>query len=203
MMDKKTIITISRQYGSGGRYVGRLLADKLGIPFYDRELVSMTAEESGMHEDILAKADESTTDSFLYSLCASIYQGGSVNNLPINDRVFLIQSKIIRNLAKEGSCVIVGRCADYLLRKDPDVINVFIHSSMPDRINRCVTYYGLQEEKAANIILKTDKQRAAYYNYYTGSKWGVAQNYHLSINSDAVGIENAADCIAYFADKKK
>ena len=163
----KTIITISRQYASGGRLVGEKLAKSLNIPFYDRELITLAAKESGFSEKFFENADKQSVNSLLYSLSTGMYnavgQFDGANNLPLNDKVFLVQYNVIRSLAEKGSCVIVGRCADYVLREDPEVIHVFIHSDIQSRVRRAVEEYGMPAERAEAMILKGDKRRAAYY----------------------------------------
>lgn len=195
----KTIVTISRQYASGGRQVGEKLAKSLDIPVYDKELISLAAKESGFSEKVFENADKQSANSLLYSLSTGMYnalgQFDGANNLPLNDRVFLVQYNVIRNLAQKGSCVIVGRCADYVLRDNPDVIHIFIHSDMKSRIRRAVEEYGMPSERAEAMILKGDKRRAAYYDFYTGMKWGRLENYDLTVDSDSIGLGNAAKLI--------
>ncbi len=186
----KSVITISRQYGSGGRFVGKMLAEKLGIPFYDNEIITLAAKESGYAENIFEKAEQISTHSLLYSL-SMFGSAAGVYGLPLSDKVYLIQSDIIKKCAEKGPCVIVGRCSDYVLRERDDVINFFIYSDMEHKIKRAVTYYGIDENKAQSIIEQKDKKRATYYNYYTSHRWGDIDNYNLAINSDSVGIENA------------
>ncbi len=193
-----TVITISRQYGSGGRFVGRKLAETLGIPFYDNELISLAAKKSGFAESLFENAEKNTTYSLLYSLSMFGTGNGGVYGLPLSDKVFLIQSDIIKQVAADGPCVIVGRCADYVLRERKDVVHFFLHSDMPSRMNRAMTYYNLEEKKAKEAIEKTDKKRAAYYNYYTGERWGDVKNYHLCLNTDSVGIDAAVDILANY-----
>ncbi len=193
----KHIITISRQYGSGGRFVGKLLAEKLGIPLYDNELITLAAQKSGYSESIFENVEKSSTHSLLYSLSMFGTTAG-VYGLPLADKVFIIQSEIIKKIASEGPCVIVGRCADYVLKDEPNIVDVFIHSDIESRIKRAITYYGLAKEKAKDAIIKTDKRRASYYNYYTGLRWGEANNYEISLNSDKVGIDNCVDILYKF-----
>lgn len=197
----ETVITISRQYGSGGRFIGRKLAEALNIPFYDKELITMAAEESGMSRELFEKADEKATSSLLYTLSMNSYllHGmAGVPDLPLNDKVFLIQSEVIRKLAAKGPCVIVGRCADYILREHPGSVNVYIYSDMEDRVERATTYYNLSADRAREQIQKMDKKRATYYNFYTNQKWGRAENYDLSLNSAKIGIEGCVEVIRSF-----
>ena len=200
-MANDTIITISRQYGSGGRFIGRKLAEALDIPFYDKELITMSAEESGMSKEIFEKADEKAAKSLLYTLSMNAYllHGmAGVPDLPLNDKVFLVQSEVIRKLAAKGPCVIVGRCADYVLRENPNCVNVYIYSDMEDRVSRATTYYNLSADRAQEQIQKTDKKRAAYYNFYTNLKWGRAENYDLSLNSAKIGVDGCVEVIRSF-----
>ena len=193
-MKNNTIITISRQYGSGGRLIGQKLAERLGIPFYDKELITLAAEESGFAEHLFEKNDRNITNSLLYSL--SMY-GNTMGlyDMPLNDKLFIAQSKTIQSVAEKGPCVIVGRCADYVLRNMPNVLNVFIHSDMESKIRRVVEDYGVESDNVVELINKTDKRRANYYNYYTGHIWGEMRRYDLTINSSVTGIEGAVDLI--------
>lgn len=198
-----SVITISRQYGSGGRFVGKKLAEKLGIPFYDNELISMAAKESGFAESLFENAEKNTTYSLLYSLSMFGTNSAGLYGLPLSDKVFLIQSDIIKKVASEGPCVIVGRCADYVLRENDDVIHFFLYSDKESRIKRATTYYGLDERKAREAIDKTDKKRSAYYNYYTGERWGDIKNYHMAIDTDSVGIDGCVDILSAYIRAKE
>ena len=193
-MKKNTVITISRQFGSGGRVIGKQLADRLGIPFYDHELISMAAKETGFSEEVFERVDEKASSSLLYSLYMGSYMmGGGLAagpaELPFKDKVFLIQSQIIRDVAAQGSCVIVGRCADYVLKSEDDCINAYIYADLASRVDRAVHNYEVPPDKAEDVVVKTDKRRAAYYSYYSGRKWGQAENYDLSLNSAKLGEE--------------
>lgn len=193
----KSVITISRQYGSGGRFIAKKLAEKLGIPYYDNEIITMAAKESGYSETIFEKAEQLSTHSFLYSL--SMF--GSVDGiygLPLADKVYIAQSEIIKKCAENGPCVIVGRCSDYVLKDFDNVINFFIYSDENSKINRASKYYGIDADKASSELKKKDKKRANYYNYYTSQIWGDYNNYHLSLNSDAIGIDACVDILASF-----
>ena len=200
-MKNNTIITISRQYGSGGRLIGQKLAERLGIPFYDKELITLAAEESGFAEHLFEKNDRNITNSLLYSL--SMY-GNTMGlyDMPLNDKLFIAHSKTIQNVAEKGPCVIVGRCADYVLRNKPNVLNVFIHSDMESKIRRVVEDYGVESDNVVELINKTDKRRANYYNYYTGMKWGRAENYHLALRTDCIGIDGAVETLIRFIESK-
>ncbi|NLP16275.1 MAG: cytidylate kinase-like family protein [Clostridiales bacterium] len=196
----KSIITISRQFGSGGREIGEKLAKKLDIPFYDRELITRAAKESGFSEAAFENVEKKATNSLLYSIAMGMNAYGShdigFTHLSLDDQIFLAQSNVIRKLALEGPSVIVGRCADYILRDYKDVIHVFIWADLKFRKERAIKLYNYSEENAEESILKLDKHRANYYNYHSNEKWGRVENYHLSIRSDHVGIDNAVELIA-------
>ena len=206
-MAQKCIITIGRQFGSGGRYVGRLLAEKLSIPFYDKELLSEAAKQSGICEEIFEEHDEKPTRSLLFSLVTGMQHhmgtGNFYMDMPLNHRIFLAQFDAIRKLAEEGSCVIVGRCADYVLRENPDTVSIFVKADMPSKIQRAVTYYGVEKDKAEERIRKADKQRASYYNYYATATWGDVDNYDLVVDTGALGVEGAVELIAKFLELRE
>lgn len=185
------VITISREYGSGGRAIGEKLAKELGIPFYNKELILMAAKESGLSEEYIKKAEQQKSTSFLYGL----YMGAQ--QLPMNDQIFLIQSKIIREIAEKGPCVIVGRCADYVLR-DADVrlLRVFVSAPEEQRIARKMEQEHLTQSQAARLLRKMDKQRRKYYETYTHHVWGDSTNYDLCIDTSACTLDEAAARIA-------
>lgn len=193
------VITISREYGSGGREIGEKLAKELGVPFYDNELITRAAKASGFAESAFANAETKATNSLLYSIAMGMSAYGShevgYTSLSLDDRIFIAQSEVIRNLAKEGPCVIVGRCADYILKDMDNVINVFIWADMKYRVHRATTMYDLPVNKAEENIRKADKRRANYYNYHANEKWGKAENYHISIRSDIVGMDSSVDIL--------
>ncbi len=199
-MDK--VITISRQYGSGGREIGQKIAKHYGIPFYDNELITRAAKESGFAEENFARAEDKATNSLLYSLAMGINVYGNQDfgftGLSLDDRIFLAQSDVIRKVAEEGPCVIVGRCADYVLREKENVVNLFIKASMNFRLERVIKEYGEDPNKAADIIVKNDKRRANYYNYHVGEKWTDLNNYDLVVRSDFKGIDQSVDCICAY-----
>ena len=194
------IITISRQYGSGGREIGEKLAKRLGIPFYDKELITRAAKESGFSEAAFENVEKKATNSLLYSIAMGMNAYGNhdigFTNLSLDDQVYLAQSNVIRKIATEGPGVIVGRCADYILRDKADVVHVFIWADLKFRKERAVKLYNMPEERAEEKIPKIDKRRANYYNYHASDKWGRAENYHLSIRSDYVGIDNSVELLA-------
>lgn len=198
--NRNTVITIARQYGSGGREVGMRLAEVLGIKSYDRELITMAAQKSGMSSEILNHADEKATNSLLYTLAlgSSYYGAASIGtDVPINDKLFITQSQIIRDLAAEGPCIIIGRCSDYVLRTNPARFSVFIYAPIEARIRRVIERGVAKTEKEArDLISRTDKRRINYYNYYTGRKWGSPDNYNMMLDSSFLGIEGSARAIA-------
>ncbi len=174
------VVTIAREYGSGGRLIGQQLAKELEVPFYDKELISLTAKESGLAEDFISQMEQKKNFSYLYNLYMTSQE------LPLSEQVYLIQSKVIKNVAKQP-CVIVGRCADYVLRDNKNCIRVFIHASLKQRAARIRDQYGEQHPNLQEFVHKQDKNRASYYNYFTQNKWGEAKNYHLCIDS-SIGI---------------
>ena len=199
------IITIGRQFGSGGREIGEKLAQKLNIPFYDKDLLKRAAKESGLCEEIFENFDEKPSSSFLYSLVMDPYSLGYTNNgfeLPLNHKVFLAAFDTIKKIADEGSCVIVGRCADYALQDYSGLTNLFIHAPLEVRIKRISQKYDLTEEKARDMIYKKDKQRASYYNYYSTKKWAELKNYHMAIDSSYLGIDGTVDMLYSFLNTK-
>lgn len=179
-----TVITVGREYGSGGRLIAQKAAEALGIPFFDRSIINMAAEETGLSADFIRRTEQQKTSSFLYNLYMS------TQSLPVNDQVFIAQSEVIRRVAAEGPCIIVGRCADYVLRSQSgvDALNLFIHAPMEARIRRVREEYKVQAPDMRLYILKQDKNRAAYYEHFTDGQWGKAQNYHLAVSS-GLGLE--------------
>lgn len=201
-MDKK-LITISREFGSGGRLIGKRLAEKLDIPYYDKELLDRIAEESGFSKEMIVEAEKKAKNSFLYSLASAMGTGeAGPESLSLNERFFLAQFYTIRRIAYEGSCVIVGRCADYVLRGMPEATNVFIYAEEADKIKRAVQEYGVPEDSVKKLMKDTDKARANYYSYHTGRKWGDHVNYNLSIDSGYIEIEDIVDLIIKYTDVK-
>jgi cytidylate kinase len=185
---KNSVITISREFGSGGRTIGKRVAEELGIPCYDNELIQKMAMESGFTKEYIADIGENAPGGFLASTF-SRFGGGPTNE----DYLWNIQCKIIIALAEKQPCVIVGRCADYILRDKADCLKVFIHAELPFRAQRIVKEYGEREESPEQRLRDKDKRRAVYHRFYTDMKWGHAQNYDITLNSGTVGIEN---CVA-------
>ena len=193
------IITIGRQCGSGGREIGNRLAEKLNIKCYDKELLTLAAKQSGLCKELFETHDERPTNSFLYSLVMDTYSMGyttsSFLDMPLNHKVFLAQFDTIKKLAEEESCIIVGRCADYALADHPNRTSVFISADMDAKIERISKLYDMTKEKAKDTIIKTDKKRSNYYNYYSNKKWGDVGSYDLCLNSTRLGIEGTLDLI--------
>ena len=184
------IVTISRQYGSGGRLIGAKLAELLNIPFYDKELINLAAKSSPIHANFFEHAEMKGTGSFMYP-----FHPGVPFDLPLNDKVFLAQFAVIREIASQGPCVIVGRCADDVLKERDDLLKVFIFADMEVRKKRAISEYGDVPEKIEQKIITLDKKRANYYQHYTQAKWGSAKNYHLCIDSGCIGIDGAVEAI--------
>ena len=187
---KNRIITISREFGSGGRTIGKKVAEKLGIPCYDAELIQKIAEQSGFSESYIKDAGEYSPGGFLSSALTNRSAG------PTNeDYLWNIQYRIITELAEKGPCVIVGRCADYILQDKADCLKVFIHADMKYRAERIVKEYGEREESPEQRLKDKDKRRAAYHRFYTNMKWGHAQNYHLCLDSGELSVEKCVEIL--------
>ncbi|MCR5675643.1 MAG: cytidylate kinase-like family protein [Lachnospiraceae bacterium] len=201
-----TIITIGRQFGSGGREIGEQVAEHFGIKCYDKELLTRAASESGFCREMIQTHDERPTNSFLYNLVMDTYSFGynssSFVDMPISHKVFLAQFETIKKIASEGACVIVGRCADYALQEMPNVLHIFIHADEESRIDRILSRFPdlSGRDKARDMLIKKDKQRASYYNYYSSKKWGRADSYDLSINSTILGIDGSVNLIAQYIE---
>ena len=205
-MDERTVITIGREFGSGGHEIGMKLAEKLGIKCYDKELLELAAKESGLCEELFASQDEKPTNSFLYSLVMDTYSLGYTNSyvdMPINHKVFLAQFDAIKKLAERESCVIVGRCADYILKDNPDVISVFCYSDVEERIQWSIDEYQVPAKQAKKIVQEKDAQRSRFYEFYTNQKWGNPRNYTLMINTSKMSTEETVQLLASFYDAKK
>lgn len=206
-MGCNSIITIGRQYGSGGREIGQKLADSLGIKCYDNELLDRAAKDSGICQELFENHDEKPTNSFLYSLVMDTYSMGYasavLSDMPLNHKVFLAQFNAIKNIANEGPCVMVGRCADYALEDYTNRVSVFIYGKMDKRIRRIAARHNLTDAKAKDAIQKTDKQRASYYNYYTSKRWGDISSYDLCVDSGMLGIDGTVDMIREFVSRRE
>ena len=196
------VITIGRQFGSGGKDVGKKISDALGIPFYNKELVERAAKKSNISQEAVKEIDERATNSLLYSIVTGSFGMKGLNmplfyEMPVNDKFFIAQSEVIKEIANEGDCVIVGRCADYVLsnEENADVLSVFIYASLDYRTLRVANDLNLTLNKAKDHIQKIDKQRRTYYDYYTSREWGKMSNYDLCINTEKIGIDSAAKMI--------
>lgn len=205
METSKIIVTIGRQTGSGGRAIGRALGEKLGIPFYDKELLTMAAEHSGYREELFENHDEKPASSLLYSLAMGTgsYTGAAGHTeMPLDHKLFLAQFETIRKLADKGPCIIVGRCANYALEEHPGLLSVFIRANKEDRVKRVMEVWGYSERKAADFMIKNDRKRSSYYNYYANSKWGDAASYDMVMNSSVFGVDGCVGILAEAIKRK-
>lgn len=196
----KKVITISREFGSGGRSIARMVAERLGYTYYDKALVELIAKESGYSEDFVELRGEDATSksSFLFNLSRS--GGGSHDGIPgIADKLYVIQHNTIKRISSEGPCVIVGRCSDYILKDHPDAFHVLIHAETAFKADRIVSLYGEREGSPEKRLEEKDKKRQVYYKNFTGRIWGLSKNYDLSLNSGKLGIENCVDVIVSLA----
>ena len=204
MSKTRTIITIGRQFGSGGREIGKRLADELGIEFYDKELLSRAAKDSKICKELFETHDEKPTNSFLYSLVMDTYSmgfaSGSVNEMPLNHKIFLAQFDAIKKIAEEGPCVLVGRCADYVLKEFDHVISLFFYAPREDCIRRVQEISSEPEKEIIKKIEKTDKYRAEYYKYYTGKEWNDARNYDFCLNTTSMSYEKLVEVVKSYID---
>lgn len=191
-------ITIGRQYGSGGRLIGKELATRLGIPFYDKELIELASQKSGISKDYIESLDEKGTANFFHSLMMNATPMGAIMpnyfNITTNDQLFFLQSDIIKELAKKGNCIFVGRCADYIL-ENSNVMNIFIHAPLDYRVQEITKRYELTESEAMDSVKKIDKKRKSYYNHYTSNQWGNVENYDLAIDSSKFDKDTIIDLI--------
>lgn len=192
------IITIGREYGSGGREIGELVAQKLGIPFYDKEILTRAAEESGLCKEVFEHHDEKASIGGMLTGTAGVHAPGGLQ-MPLNQRVFLAQFDAITKLASEGDCVIVGRCADYVLKDLPNVTRIFLYASVEKRIERIMRVENATRDEARELIRKTDKQRKSYYNFFADGNWGLRSNYDLMLRTDNRTPESVAETIISFA----
>jgi cytidylate kinase len=206
-MEEKYIISIGRQLGSGGREIAHRLAQRLGIPVYDKKLLEVAAQETGLDTTVFENADERESNPLMRGLIAL---KGALSTYPVGagsymdgDRLFELQSEVMRTLAEKESCIIIGRCAEYVLRDHPHIHSIFITADMCDRIRRIMENDGVNEQKAKEIAEKGDKKRRAYHDYYANSGWGIAETYDLCINSSRVGIDGCVDIIQQFIESRK
>ncbi len=196
-MKEKIVITIARQYGSGGRTVGKMLAEKLGIHFYDKELMKLASEDSGINEALFANADEKIKSTSLFRIAHNSYHGELIppesDDFVSTQNLFNYQAKIIKGLAEEESCVIVGRCADFILKDYNNVLSVFIHAPHEYCMEQAAKKHSMPSKELEKFIIKTDKHRADYYKYYTGREWTDARNYDLCLDSSKLGYDRCVE----------
>ncbi|MCD8186730.1 MAG: cytidylate kinase-like family protein [Rikenellaceae bacterium] len=196
-MEKNYVITIGRQFGSGGREIGHQLAGLLEIDYYDKELLQEIEKKSGLSSEYLSKTDETPQGHWTHALAGFLYDG-----IYTQERVFRFQSETIRQIAAKGPCIIVGRCADYILRDHPNCINTFVHAPLEFCVERLYLNDGVPREEGMELAVKMNKKRATYYNYYTDKKWGHITSYHLSVDSSVVGIDQTVALMAEFVRRK-
>lgn len=200
------IITIGRQLGSNGRIIGEALAERLGYKFYDKELIAKVAKDNGLSEHLFEGIDEKPTNSMLYSLVMGIQSGKGLyyqyNDIMNGDNLFKLQSDVIKGIAKEDNCVIVGRCADYILRDHPGLVKVFLYANREERVKTLMARDNMSEKLANSAVSKADKRRSNYYNFYTNNVWGDVNNYHLCLDTASLPTEKCVDILAKFAETK-
>lgn len=200
----KYVITIARGYGSGGRTIGKMLAEELNIPFYDRDLLRLASDDSGINQDLFAKADEKIKKSLLFNIASNVYKGELIppdsDDFVSNDNLFNYQAKIIKELANRESCVIIGRCADFILKDYENVVKVFVHAPLEDCISTLKEMTGKPEKEIEKQIATIDKHRADYYKYYTGRDWEDAKNYDLCLNSSRLGFGKCVEIVKSYMD---
>lgn len=203
-----TIITLGRQLGSNGKIIGKELAERLGYKFYDKEIIARVAKENGLSESVFAEMDEKPTTSLLYSLVMGVQSAKGLyyqyNDFLNGDNLFKLQVDLIRKIAAEGPCVIVGRCADYILREEPRLIKLFLHSNIEERIKTLMARDGMSEKEARTAVSKADKRRSNYYNFYTNRTWGSVNNYDLCLDTSSLSNEDCVEfLLSYIRQKEK
>lgn len=198
------VITIARGYGSGGKTMGKMLAEELGIHFYDRELLRLASDDSGINEELFGRADEQLKQSLLFKIARKEYKGQLIQpdreDFISNDNLFNYQAKVIKEISEQESCVIVGRCADYILKDKDNVIKIFVHASLTDCVARLEGMHSLPEKELEKMILDKDKRRAEYYKYYSGRNWEDAKNYDLCLNSQQLGFDKCVQIVKNYLD---
>ncbi|MDX9728409.1 MAG: cytidylate kinase-like family protein [Bacteroidales bacterium] len=202
-MTDRYVITIGRQLGSGGREIGQKLSERLGIAFYDKELIRLASKQSGLKEEFFERVDEQKHFSLfpgILGLRTSLTDDFFSNYYLSNESLFRIQSEVMKNLAALGPCIFVGRCADYVMKDEKECLNLFISSDLNDRIMRIAASHNITEGKAKELIERTDKGRSSYYNYFSGKTWGAAESYHLCVNSSLLGIDETVSLIGRVAE---
>ena len=201
-MEENYVITVGRQFGSRGKEVGQALASRLGIAFYDKELITLASKESGLCQEFFEKADEKNSGSLLQAFAAGFTFGSfQENDFLSNDKLFQIQSEVIRKIAEKSSCVIVGRCADYILREKKRKVDIFVHAALEKRVWTVAHRQSISEQEARDMIRKMDKTRPNYYNYYSDKQWGVASSYDLCVNSGLLPLEETVTFIQRFVEQ--
>jgi cytidylate kinase len=202
-MNKNIIVTIGRQFGSGGHETGKKLADLLGFEYYDSKLITLAAREIGFAPENLETFDEKPKSNSAFRIVEGVFGGNyQYDNYFSNDMIFKIQSDVILKLAEEKSCVFIGRCSDYILRNNPNVINIFIHSSIADRVRRICKRMNVTEQKALELVKQFDRRRASFYNYYSSKRWGHCDTYDISINLSVLGEDQSVDFLSAFIHKR-
>lgn len=200
----KYVITIARGYGSGGRTIGKMLSEQLGIPYYDRDLLKLASDDSGINEQLFAKADEKLKKSLLYKIARNVYKGEIIppdsDDFVSNDNLFNYQAKIIKELANSESCIIIGRCADYVLKEHDNAVRVFVHAPLEDCITNVRELTDKSDKDIEKLIASTDKRRSDYYRYYTGRDWQDAKNYDLCLNSSHLGFQKCVDIVKAYLE---
>lgn len=198
-----SVITISREFGTGARLIGKELATLLGYKYFDRAIIEMAAEKSGLSPEFIERNEEKTTNSFLYNLSTSAYLTSGINfqyTMPVNDKAFIAQSEVIKEIAKSGNSIVVGRCANYVLQGHPKLLRVLLYGEKHDRIDRIINQYGYDPEKAETDLTKIDRGRANYHKFYTGTPWMNISNYDICLNTTISGIAGAVSTIKSLAD---
>lgn len=202
----KTVVTIGRQLGSNGKVIGKALAERLGFTFYDKDKIAQVAKESGLSENLFEGIDEKPTNSLLYALVMGVQSGKGLyyqyNDVLNGDNIFKLQSDVIKGIAKNGSCIIVGRCADYILRKDPGLVTLFLYADPDLRAKTLMERDGMSEKDAYNAINKADKRRSNYYNFYTNNTWGDVNNYNLCLDTGSLSIDGCVDILQRYINAK-
>ncbi|HNW86875.1 MAG TPA: cytidylate kinase-like family protein [Candidatus Limiplasma sp.] len=205
MEAEKAIIAIGREYGSGGHDIGKLVADKLGVPFYDKEILTLAARESGICEALFENHDEKNTPSYLFPLVTGmgdLPSAAGAGDIPLNHRIFMAQFEAITRVSLKGPCVIVGRCANYVLKGQPNLISVFLYGDVSARIERIMQKENLPYDQAKERVRKVDKQRQGYYNFFADGNWGHRSNYHMMLNTTGLALDAAADTIIQYIRAK-
>ncbi|MBO5460315.1 MAG: cytidylate kinase-like family protein [Ruminococcus sp.] len=196
----KKVITISREFGSGGRTIGKAVAQRLGFKYYDKEIIEKISEQTGLSKDYIKENGEYSAGKNMFGYA---FVGRVINGMSVEDYLWCEQRKLIEEIAEEGNCVIVGRCADYILKDRKDCLHVFVHADMDFKVKRIVNNYGETDEKPEKRLMDKDKKRAVNYKYYTDGKWGASKNYDISLKSSELGIDTCVDVIVQLAKEAK